>query len=51
VAGANVGHGGKFQTFPVGIAAELDADAGVLRLLDPPLTEKPTAKPTGRGHA
>jgi muramoyltetrapeptide carboxypeptidase len=38
VAWANVGHGGKFQTFPVGIAAELDAGAGVLRLLDPPLT-------------
>jgi muramoyltetrapeptide carboxypeptidase len=37
IAWANVGHGGKFQTFPVGIAAELDADAGVLRLLDPPL--------------
>jgi muramoyltetrapeptide carboxypeptidase len=35
---ANVGHGGKFQTFPIGIAAELDADAGVLRLLDPPLS-------------
>ena len=34
---ANVGHGGAFQTFPVGIAAELDATAGTLRLLDPPL--------------
>ncbi|HEY1698494.1 MAG TPA: LD-carboxypeptidase [Trebonia sp.] len=34
---ANVGHGGRFQTFPVGIAAELDADSGELRLLDPPL--------------
>jgi muramoyltetrapeptide carboxypeptidase len=34
---ANVGHGGKFQTFPVGIAADLDADARTLRLLDPPL--------------
>jgi muramoyltetrapeptide carboxypeptidase len=55
VAGANVGHGGKFQTFPVGIAAELNADAGVLRLLDPPLTANLTvnltAKPTGRDHA
>jgi muramoyltetrapeptide carboxypeptidase len=37
LAWANVGHGGAFQTFPVGIAAELDADAGTLRLLDPPL--------------
>jgi muramoyltetrapeptide carboxypeptidase len=37
LAWADVGHGGAFQTFPVGIAAELDADAGTLRLLDPPL--------------
>ena len=34
---ANVGHGGPFQTFPVGIAAELDAGQAELRLLDPPL--------------
>jgi muramoyltetrapeptide carboxypeptidase len=38
LAWANVGHGGQFQAFPVGIAAELDADAVTLRLLDPPLT-------------
>lgn len=37
IAWANVGHGGRFQTFPVGIAAELDADDRTLRLLDPPL--------------
>jgi muramoyltetrapeptide carboxypeptidase len=37
IAWANVGHGGYFQTFPIGIAAELDADAKTLRLLDPPL--------------
>ena len=37
IAWANVGHGGYFQTFPIGIAAELDADARTLRLLDPPL--------------
>lgn len=37
LAWANVGHGGRFQTFPVGIAAELGADAATLRLLDPPL--------------
>ncbi len=37
IAWANVGHGGYFQTFPVGVAAELNADAKVLRLLDPPL--------------
>jgi muramoyltetrapeptide carboxypeptidase len=38
VAWANVGHGGPFQAFPCGIAAELDADAATLRLLDPPLS-------------
>jgi muramoyltetrapeptide carboxypeptidase len=37
IAWANIGHGGHFQTFPVGVAAELDADARILRLLDPPL--------------
>lgn len=37
IAWANVGHGGSFQTFPIGIAAELDATARTLRLLDPPL--------------
>lgn len=37
IAWADVGHGAKFQTFPVGIAAELDADSATLRLLDPPL--------------
>ena len=41
ISWANVGHGGKFQTFPVGVAAELDADSGVLRLLDPPLVPSP----------
>jgi muramoyltetrapeptide carboxypeptidase len=38
LAWANVGHGGPFQTFPLGIAAELDADQASLRLLDPPLS-------------
>jgi muramoyltetrapeptide carboxypeptidase len=38
LAWANVGHGGQFQAFPYGIAAELDADAATLRLLDPPLS-------------
>jgi muramoyltetrapeptide carboxypeptidase len=37
VAWANVGHGGKFQTYPIGLAAELDAATATLRLLDPPL--------------
>ncbi|HSZ44420.1 MAG TPA: LD-carboxypeptidase [Streptosporangiaceae bacterium] len=37
IAWANVGHGGYFQTFPIGVAAELDADAKTLLLLDPPL--------------
>jgi muramoyltetrapeptide carboxypeptidase len=37
LARANVGHGCAFQAFPIGVAAELDADAGTLTLLDPPL--------------
>ena len=37
IAWANVGHGGYFQTFPIGVAAELDADTATLRLLEPPL--------------
>jgi muramoyltetrapeptide carboxypeptidase len=37
IAWADIGHGGLFQTFPVGIAAELDADERTLHLLDPPL--------------
>ena len=37
LAWADVGHGGPFQTFPLGIAAELDAAQATLRLLDPPL--------------
>jgi hypothetical protein len=40
-----VGHGGYFQTFPIGIAAELDADAKTLRLLDAPL--RPADEVTG----
>jgi len=38
IAWANVGHGGLFQAFPYGIAAELDAGAATLRLLDAPLS-------------
>jgi muramoyltetrapeptide carboxypeptidase len=38
IAWANVGHGGLFQAFPYGIAAELDAGTATLRLLDPPLS-------------
>jgi muramoyltetrapeptide carboxypeptidase len=37
IAWADIGHGGRQQAFPIGVAAELDADARVLRLLDPPL--------------
>lgn len=45
ISWADVGHGGPFQTFPIGIAAELDATARNLRLLDPPL--KPAGAPPG----
>jgi hypothetical protein len=44
IAWANVGHGGLFQAFPYGIAAELDAGAATLRLLEPPL-EPPLGPP------
>jgi muramoyltetrapeptide carboxypeptidase len=37
IAWANVGHGGHFQSFPIGVRAELDADTRTLRLLEPPL--------------
>jgi len=37
LARANVGHGCPLQAFPIGIAAEVDAGAGTLTLLDPPL--------------
>ncbi|MDT0262999.1 hypothetical protein [Jatrophihabitans lederbergiae] len=28
ISWANIGHGGRSQSFPIGVAAELDADAG-----------------------
>jgi muramoyltetrapeptide carboxypeptidase len=34
---ANIGHGPRVQTLAIGVAAELDADAGTLRFLEPPL--------------
>ncbi len=37
ISWANVGHGGYFQSYPIGVAAELDAGTRTLRLLDPPL--------------
>jgi muramoyltetrapeptide carboxypeptidase len=37
LAGADIGHGGPMQTFPIGVRAQLDADAGVLRFLEPVL--------------
>jgi muramoyltetrapeptide carboxypeptidase len=37
IAWANIGHGGRFQAFPIGVAAELNADARTLRLLESPL--------------
>ncbi|MGI8878993.1 MAG: S66 peptidase family protein [Jatrophihabitans sp.] len=37
ITGVPIGHGGQNQAWPIGIAAELDADARTVRLLDPPL--------------
>lgn len=36
--GANLGHGGHVQTWPIGVRARLDADARVVTLLEPPLS-------------
>jgi len=47
LARANVGHGCPLQAFPIGVAAEMDADAGTLTLLDPPLQPCSTAGPAG----
>jgi len=44
ISWANVGHGSQNQTYPIGVAAELDADARMLRLLDPPLVPPPEAR-------
>jgi muramoyltetrapeptide carboxypeptidase len=41
ISGADIGHAGQNQAFPIGIAAELDADAKTLTLLDPPLQPAP----------
>lgn len=42
IAWADIGHGGHFQTFPIGVRATLDADRRVLRMDEPPLV--PTAR-------
>jgi muramoyltetrapeptide carboxypeptidase len=50
ISGADIGHGGPNQAFPIGIAAELDADARTLHLLDAPLVS-PTAGPDSTGRS
>ena len=37
ITGANLGHGGHVQSWPLGIPARLDADARTLTFLAPPL--------------
>jgi muramoyltetrapeptide carboxypeptidase len=37
ITGANLGHGGHVQTWPIGVRARLDADARAVTFLDPPL--------------
>lgn len=37
ITGANLGHGGHVQTWPIGVRARLDADARTVTLLEPPL--------------
>jgi muramoyltetrapeptide carboxypeptidase len=51
LARANVGHGCPLQAFPIGVAAEVDADAGTLRLLDPPLQPRSTGNDASKDAA
>jgi muramoyltetrapeptide carboxypeptidase len=37
LTGANMGHGGHVQTWPIGVPARLDADAHTVTFLEPPL--------------
>jgi muramoyltetrapeptide carboxypeptidase len=37
IAGANLGHGGHVQTWPIGVPARLDADARTVTFVEPPL--------------
>jgi muramoyltetrapeptide carboxypeptidase len=50
LAWANVGHGGYFQTYPIGVAADLDADTATLRLLQPPLLPAEPSPPRPDFH-
>jgi muramoyltetrapeptide carboxypeptidase len=43
LAGVNIGHNCAMQTYPVGVRARLDADAGTLTFLDQVLTEPGSA--------
>ena len=51
LARANVGHGCPLQAFPIGVAAEVDADAGTLTLLDPPLQPRSAGDAAGKDAA
>jgi len=51
LARANVGHGCPLQAFPIGVAAEVDADAGTLTLLDPPLQPRSVEDAAGNDAA
>ena len=42
LAGANIGHNTEMQTYPVGVAARLDADRGTLTFLDDVLAPSTT---------
>jgi muramoyltetrapeptide carboxypeptidase len=37
ITGADLGHAGRMQTWPIGVRARLDADARTLTFLEPPL--------------
>lgn len=49
LAGVNIGHNCEMQTYPVGVRARLDADAGTLTFLDQVLADPLGALPGAQG--
>lgn len=49
LTGVNIGHNCEMQTYPVGVRARLDTDAGTLTFLDQVLAE-PTAEPAAESQ-
>jgi len=49
LAGVNIGHNCEMQTYPVGVRARLDVDAGTLTFLDQVLADPSAASPNAHG--